>query len=63
MLIYHATLTNCTNKEMRIHTASFKKKRQSDLAYDELDLEKLMQYYGFEKREQLLNFLKAQCIR
>ena len=48
---------------MRVHTASFKRKKQYDLKYDELDLEKLMQYYRFEKREQLLDFLRAQCIQ
>jgi hypothetical protein len=48
---------------MRVHTASFKWRKQYDLKDDELDLEKLMQYYRFEKREQLLDFLKAQCIQ
>ena len=63
MLIYHVTLSNCTQNTMRIHTPSLKQKKQFDLKYDELDLEKLMQYYRFEKREQLLDFLKAQCIQ
>jgi hypothetical protein len=48
---------------MGVNTASFKRKKQPDLIYEELDLEKLMQYYRFEKREELLNFLKAQCIQ
>jgi hypothetical protein len=48
---------------MGVHTASLKRKKQYDLTYDELDLEKLMQYYRFEKREELLNFLKAQCMQ
>ncbi|MDW3612463.1 MAG: hypothetical protein QOK90_10080 [Nitrososphaeraceae archaeon] len=30
--------------------------------YDELVFTKLMKYYGFEKREELLNFLKTQHI-
>ena len=63
MLIYHVTLSNCTKKTMRVQTPTFKRKKQYDLKYDELDLEKLMQYYRFEKREQLLDFLKAQCIQ
>lgn len=48
---------------MHVHTASLKKKKPYDLTYDELDLEKLMQYYRFEKREELLNFLKVQCVQ
>ena len=48
---------------MRVQTPTFKRKKQYDLKYDELDLEKLMQYYRFEKREQLLDFLKAQFIQ
>jgi len=50
-------------KKMHVHTASLKKKKQYDLTYYELDLEKLMQYYRFEKREELLNFLKVQCVQ
>ena len=63
MLIYHVSLSNCTKKTMPVQTPTFKRKKQYDLKYDELDLEKLMQYYRFEKREQLLDFLKAQCIQ
>ena len=47
---------------MSVKTA-LKKKKHSDVTYDELTLKKLMQYYRFEKREELLNFLKAQCIQ
>lgn len=56
-------LIYCNKKTMGVHTASLKRKKQYDLTYDELDLEKLMQYYRFEKREELLNFLKAQCMQ
>ena len=63
MLIYPDTVINLTKKTMGVNTASFKRKKQPDLIYEELDLEKLMQYYRFEKREELLNFLKAQCIQ
>jgi hypothetical protein len=42
---------------------ALKRKKQDDVIYDELTLKKLMQYYGFEKREELVNFLKAQCIQ
>jgi hypothetical protein len=63
MLIYYVTISNCTHSTMRVHTPALKQKKQYDLKHDELDLEKLMQYYRFEKREQLLDFLKAQCIQ
>jgi hypothetical protein len=62
MLIYPIAFINCTKKTMRVHTASLKRKKQHDLTYDEVDLEKLMQYYRFEKREELMDYLKAQCI-
>ncbi|MDW0135453.1 MAG: hypothetical protein QOK88_08145 [Nitrososphaeraceae archaeon] len=47
---------------MSANTA-LKRKKRYDVIYDELTLKKLMQYYGFEKREELLNFLKTQCIQ
>lgn len=47
---------------MSVNTA-LKRKKQYDVIYDELTLNKLMQYYRFEKREELLDFLKAQCIQ
>jgi hypothetical protein len=46
---------------MSVNTA-LKRKKQYDIIYDELTLKKLMQYYGFEKREELLDFLRAQCL-
>jgi len=63
MLIYPDTVINLTKKTMDVNPASFKRKKQPDLIYEELALQKLMQYYRFEKREELLNFLKAQCIQ
>jgi hypothetical protein len=40
-----------------------KKKKQLGLLYDQLVLEKLMKYYGFENKEQLVNFLKSQNLQ
>lgn len=51
------------NKKTMSANTALKRKKQYDVIYDELTLKKLMQYYGFEKREELLNFLKAQCIQ
>jgi hypothetical protein len=48
---------------LSVPITSLKKERQDGLAYDELSLEKLMRYYGFEKREELLEFLKTQCVQ
>lgn len=56
------SLINSNKKTMSVDIA-LKKKKQYDLIYDELTLKKLMQYYRFEKREELINFLKAQCIQ
>ncbi len=56
------SLIKSNKKTMSVDTA-LKKKKQYDLIYDELTLKKLMQYYRFEKREELINFLKAQCIQ
>ena len=56
------SLIKSNKKTMSANTA-LKRKKQYDVIYDELTLEKLMQYYRFEKREELLNFLKAQCIQ
>ncbi len=52
-----------SNKKTMSVDIALKKKKQYDLIYDELTLKKLMQYYRFEKREELINFLKAQCIQ
>jgi hypothetical protein len=48
---------------MSVPIASLKRKKQYDFADDELALEKLMRYYGFEKKEELLEFLKTQGIQ
>jgi hypothetical protein len=53
---------NTTRKQLSVPITSLKKKKHDDLVYDELSLEKLMRYYGFEKRGELLEFLKTQCI-
>jgi len=50
-----------TRKQLSVPIASLKKKKQVAMVYDELALEKFMRYYGFEKREELLKFLKSQC--
>jgi hypothetical protein len=53
---------NTTRKQLGVPIASHKDKNHNELVYDELSLEKLKRYYGFEKREELLEFLKMQCI-
>ena len=53
---------NSTRKQLSVPIASHKDKKHVELVYDELSLEKLKRYYGFEKREELLEFLKTQCI-
>jgi hypothetical protein len=51
-----------TRKQLGVPIASHKDKNHNELVCDELSLEKLKRYYGFEKREELLEFLKTQCI-
>jgi hypothetical protein len=63
MLLYPNSFNKSNKKTMSVHKAALKRKKQYGLIYDELALKKLMQYYGFEKRQDLLNFLKAQCIQ
>jgi hypothetical protein len=48
---------------MSVPITSLKRKKHYDFAYDDLAFEKLMRYYGFEKEEDLLEFLKTQCIQ
>ena len=48
---------------MSVPITSVKRKRDYDFPYDDLAFEKLMRYYGFEKEEELLEFLKTQCIQ
>jgi len=62
MLIYPDVVIKSTRKQLRVPIASHKDKKHDELVYDELSLEKLKRYYGFEKREDLLEFLKTQCI-
>jgi hypothetical protein len=47
---------------MSVPKTSLKRKKY-DFAYDDLAFEKLMRYYGFEKEEDLLEFLKTRCIQ
>jgi hypothetical protein len=47
---------------MSVPLASLKKNKQSVLTLDEATLEKLRKYYRFEKKEELLEFLKIQCM-
>jgi hypothetical protein len=48
---------------MSVPITSLKMKKHYDFAYDGLTFEKLMRYYGFEKEEDLLQFLKTQRIQ
>ena len=48
---------------MSVPITSLKRKKHNDFVYDDLAFEKLMRYYGFEKEQDLLEFLKTQCIQ
>jgi hypothetical protein len=52
-----------TRKQLSVPKTSLRKRKQVAMVYDELALEKFMRYYGFEKREELLKFLKSQCMQ
>jgi hypothetical protein len=52
-----------TRIQLSVPKASLRKRKQVAVVYDELALEKFMRYYGFEKREELLKFLKSQCMQ
>jgi len=47
---------------MSVPLASLKKNKQSVLTLDEAALEKLRKYYRFEKKEELLEFLKIHSM-
>jgi hypothetical protein len=47
---------------LSVPIASLKKKKYDNPVYDEESLKKLMRYYGFDNREELMEFLKTQCI-
>ena len=49
-------------KTLSVPLDSLKKKKRLGL-FDELVLAKLMKYYGFEKRQELLDFLKSEHIQ
>ena len=64
MLIYPrvAIKYKPTRKQLSVPIASLKKKKHDNSVYDEVSLKKLMRYYGFENREELMEFLKTQCM-
>ena len=49
-----------SKKQLSVHWASLKKRKQSEI-YDELTLENLMRYYGFQSRDELMKFLENTC--
>ncbi|MDW0203457.1 MAG: hypothetical protein QOD17_10285 [Nitrososphaeraceae archaeon] len=51
-----------TRKQLRVPLTSLKKNKLSVPALDEVALEKLRKYYRFEKEEELIDFLKIQCM-
>lgn len=60
MLIY----LNVVNISAENIECSYGLKKKNRLGlFDELVLAKLMKYYGFEKREELLEFLKSEHIQ
>jgi hypothetical protein len=62
MLIYPIVFIIYNKKTMSVPLTSLKKNKQSVPALDEVALEKLRKYYRFEKKEELLEFLKIQCM-
>lgn len=62
MLIYPIVLITYNKKTMSVPLTSLKKNIQSVPVLDEVALEKLRKYYRFEKKEELLEFLKIQCM-
>ena len=62
MLIYPIVFIIYNKKTMSVPSTSLKKNKQSVPALDEVALEKLRKYYRFEKKEELLEFLKIQCM-
>jgi hypothetical protein len=48
---------------MSVPIASLNRKKHYDFVHDDLALEKLMRYYGFEEEEELLEFFKTQHIQ
>ena len=49
-----------SKKQLSVHWTSLKKRKQSEI-YDELTLENLMRYYGFQTRDELMKFLENTC--
>ena len=49
-----------SKKQLSVHWTSLKKRKQSEI-YDELTLENLMRYYGFQTKDELMKFLENTC--
>ena len=48
---------------MSVPITSLNRKKHNDFGCDDLAFEKLMRYYRFENEDDLLEFLKTQCIQ
>ena len=63
---YNANKSRCPSiyqqETLSVPLDALKKKKQSG-PYDELELAKLMKYYGFQTRDELLDFLKYEHIQ
>lgn len=55
-------MVNISKKTLSVPLDALKKKKRIGL-YEDLELIKLMKYYGFERKEQLLEFLKSEHIQ
>lgn len=62
MLIYPIVLITYNKKTLESSFIFSKKNKLSVPALDEVALEKLRKYYRFEKEEELIEFLKIQCM-
>ena len=51
-----------SKKTLSVPLDALKKKKQSG-SYDELQIVKLMKYYGFQTRDELSDFLKYEHIQ
>jgi len=49
-----------SKKTLSVPLDALKKRKQTG-AYDELQIAKLMKYYGFQTRDELLDFLKTSA--
>jgi hypothetical protein len=62
MLINLDVHHNISKKTLSVPLGALKKKKQTG-PYDELQVVKLMKYYGFQTRDELLDFLKYEHIQ